>query len=185
MPSIKQTLQAGVSHKLPCNGYFFQLIASNADVTISFYEQNNANSEIHENIKTGFFFDSPVLLSYAEITSSISQEIEYIYSRGKVGIDRTITQTRFSQGSVINDSLETVNNTRDIVLLADDNRTRVIFTADDTNTGTIYLGGSSVTTANSAIILNAGDSFVDDKAAIAEYSAIASSNGQKLRISEA
>lgn len=65
-------------------------------------------------------------------------------------------------------------------VIADVAAKRVIFR----NAGTvnIYLGGSTVTAANAAIVLGAGDTFIDTMGAAATWYAIADAAGQKLNM---
>lgn len=187
MATVKQTLTAGRTHKLPCNGYFFQLLNANASVDINFVVSGaTPQTEQHNNIDAGFWFKSPSLLTFVEIKSSIDQDIEYVYSLGQTGYDRSQTLSKLLQGSVIlNRDPLAVGTAQVQATTANNDRTRLVFTADAANTGTIYLGGNGITAVNGAIALSAGDTFIDESAAIAEYWAIASSNGQLLRISEA
>lgn len=187
MATVKQYLSAGKTHKLPCNGYFFQLLSASASVDINFIVSGaTPQSERHDNIDAGFWFKSPVLLTLVEFKSSIDQEIEFVYSMGQTGYDRSQTLSKLLQGSaVLNRMPLNVGLLETQATIANNDRTRLIFSADSTNSGVIYLGGQGITAANSAIALSAGDTFIDDSAAIAEYWAIASSNGQVLRISEA
>lgn len=186
MATKTQTLSAGQKHKLPCNGYFFQLLESTAKVNISFFASGAAQSEVHEKVEAGFWFKSPVLLNFVEIQSEIDQEINFVYSLGQTGYDRSQTSTKLVQGSAIqNIAPVTVGAAQVLAIAANSGRNRLIFTADNSNSGVIYLGGDGVTTVNSAIILNAGDAFIDESAAFSAYYAIASAAGQVLRISGA
>lgn len=186
MATVKQTLLANVKYKLPCNGLFFQLLAASAPLSLDFRVQSSSQPDLHESVPVGFWYKSNQLLSYVEVESNIAQEITYLYAMGQTGVDRSETITTLSQGSVITDTAPAVVGVASsLVLAATASRKRVIFTADSANAGTIALGGASVTLANSAILLDAGDSFIDEKAAIAEYHAIASIAAQGLRISEA
>lgn len=187
MATIKQTLQAGNTHKLPCNGYFFQLLASSANVDINFIVSGaTPQAEKHEDISAGFWFKSPVLLTFVEVTSTVSQEISYVYSLGQTGYDRSQTLSKLLQGSVItNRNPVTVGTSQVQATTANSERTRLIFTADNANSGVIYLGGAGVTSANSTLALSAGETFIDETSSIAEYWTIASSASQVLKISEA
>ena len=186
MSTVKQTLTANQRHKLPCNGYFFQLLAASAPLSINFLTANSSQPDQHENIPVGFWFESKQPLVYVEIESTISQEIEYLYSNGRTGVDRSETLTVLAQGSAIGDlDSETVGAVRVKVLDINLGRKRVIFAADGANTGVIALGGAGVSLLNAALLLSAGDTWVEDSAAVAEFHAVASAAGQVLRMSEA
>lgn len=186
MATVTQQLTANTRHKLPCNGSFFQLLSANAPLKVNFYSVNNAQPDSHENIPQGFWYKSNTRLDFVEFESATDQLVSYLYAQGQTGIDRSETVTTLAQGTVITDTAPvSVGIASALALAANAGRKRVIFTADAANAGTIALGGASVTLANSAILLEAGDSFIDDKAAIAEYHAIATLAAQGLRISEA
>lgn len=186
MATVTQQLTANTRTRLPCNGYFFQLLSASAPLQVDFFAANKAQPDRHSNIPVGFWYKSNQQLTIVEVESATDQLISYLYADGQTGVDRSETITTLSQGSVITDNApKVVGVASSLVLAANSSRKRVIFTADAANTGTIALGGSSVTLANSAILLDAGDSFIDDKAAIAEYHAIATLAAQGLRISEA
>ena len=155
-------------------------------VLTHFLTANSSQPDQHENIPVGFWFESKQPLVYVEIESTISQEIEYLYSNGRTGVDRSETLTVLAQGSAIGDlDSETVGAVRVKVLDSNLGRKRVIFAADSANTGVIALGGAGVTLLNAALLLSAGDVWVEDSAAVAEFHAIASAAGQVLRMSEA
>jgi hypothetical protein len=186
--TITQALSAGVLARLPCNGYFFQLLTASANVNLRFVSAGKQpQTENHDDIGAGFWFKSPELLTFVEFTSDIDQTINYVYSLGQTGYDRSQTTTKLLQGSSITDiAPATVNTTIGLVRAANSERNKIVFAADDANgAGLIYLGGSSVTTANSARILRAGDVYEEDKSAVAAWYAIGSTNGLILRISEA
>lgn len=186
MATVTQQLTANTVTRLPCNGYFFQLLSASAPLSLDFRIANSSQPDLHKSVPVGFWYKSNQLLNYVEVLSTIAQEITYLYALGQTGVDRSETITTLSQGSVITDNAPAVVGVASsFVLAANSSRKRVIFTADAANTGTIYLGGNGITAVNGAIALSAGDTFIDESAAIAEYWAIASSNGQLLRISEA
>lgn len=186
MATVKQVLSAGIRHVLPCNGYFFQLLAASAPISINFRVAGSSQPDQHERIPIGFWYESRQPLTFVEVESTIDQEIEYLYAIGRTGVDHSETITTLSQATVITDSdPETVGIVSDQVLAANPGRRRAIFRADDSNTGMIYLGGAGVTPANAAIILTAGDTYIEDSAAPAEFYAVASMADQVLRLSEA
>lgn len=187
MSTIVQTLSAGIKHRLPCNGYFFQLLEASANVNLVFISAGRMpQSEAHNNIGAGFWFKSPELLTFVDITSEIDQQIEYVYSLGQTGYDRTQTLSRLLQATVITDRARvTVTTSRSHVVNSSTGRTRIIFTADEGNSGVISIGGVSVNGENAAINLSAGDSWVEEKAALADFYAMADHGSQYLRISEA
>lgn len=186
MATFKQTLTANKIHKLSCNGYFFQLLSASANIKINFIVANTAQPDSHESIPVGFWFKSDKQLSYIEVESTVDQEISYLVANGQTGIDRSVLITELSQSTVIsNKPRATVNNVLDIVATANDSRKRLMFRADETNTGVIYLGGADVTADNAVIALSADDVWLDNYSAKAAYYAIATAAGQKLRICEA
>lgn len=186
MRTQQKQFAAGQTETLTVNGDFFVLLSSQAPVDLEFeYVGQSGATDICLGIEAGYSEQFPAQLTAVKVTSATAQVIKYGYGLGVVKFDRVVTETTVQQGTVIADiSPATVGNYRSLVLAAAI-RKRVIFTADSTNTGVIYLGGSGVTTANGAIVLAAGDTWIEDTAANAEFYAFASANGQTLRMSGA
>lgn len=103
MPTKTQSLKAGQVHKLPCNGYFFQLLESQAKVDISFCTSGMAQKEDNNGVEAGFWFKSLELMTFVEIKSEVDQEIIFVYSIGQTGYDRATTFLNDNTISALND----------------------------------------------------------------------------------
>ena len=186
MRTQQKEFTAGQTETLTVNGDFFVLLSSQAPVDLEFeYVGQSGATDICLGIEAGYSEQFPAQLTAVKVTSATAQVIKYGYGLGVVKFDRVVTETTVQQGTVIEDiAPETVGASR-VLVLGTAIRKRAIFTADSANTGVIYVGGSGVTTANGAIVLAAGDSWIEDTAANADFYAVASAAAQVLRISGA
>ncbi len=187
MRTHQAKLVANETKKLTVNGSFFILLAAQDVLDLDFeYVGQTGGIEVSKGIEAGYSELFPAQLTAVNVTSAVDQVIKYGYAQGQVNFDRVVSEFNIHQSSVINNfNPVTVGASQVVAVNAGLTRRKLIFTADVANTGVIYLGGDGVTTSNSAIYLEAGDSFEDVQAAAAKYYAIASAAGQVLRISGA
>lgn len=186
MRTHEKSFTAGQSETLTINGNFFVLLSSDAPVDLEFeYVGQSGATDICLGIEEGYSEQFPAQLTAVKVTSATAQVIKYGYGTGIVKFDRVVSQTTVHQSTAIQDHNPVVVGTSAGLVLAGGSRSRIIFTADSANVGLITLGGEDVTTANGAIILAAGDSWVETIAADAAFYAVASIAAQGLRISGA
>lgn len=186
MATYSQLLEANQEYDLPIVGTFFQLLSASGELDIEFMSENNPKPDSHKGIPQGFWYDSKTRLTQVKVKSNVRQVVKYIYANGRTGIDRSEIVTTLSQSSVLTDiEPKTINQVSSKVTDYNSSRKRIIFTANNNNTGVICLGGQNVNLNNSAIILAAGESYIEDNAALAEFYAISNADNQILRINEA
>lgn len=184
MRTYLETFTAGQTKALTVNGDFFALIeaAGAVDLSFQYVGQSGAPEEMN-GIPAGYAEKFPSDLTSVTITSSIAQTIRYGCGKGQAHFDRAtiVTQQATSQAEV---APATVGTSAALVLAGNTARQRIIFRADDSNTGDIWLGGSgSLTTSNGTIKLAAGKTWIEERVAAAAWYAIATAAGQVLRIS--
>lgn len=170
---------------LDCDGMFFQLVSSSAPISIDFRVPNSAQQDQYESIPIGFWFESKQKMTAIQVVSPVDQEISYIVSNGRTGIDRSAIVTVLAQGSAIsNRAPATVDDEPGVILEGNTARQRAVFTSDPANTQLIVLGGPDVTFDNGTIILEPGDTWKETDSAPAAIFAVAGGPGQILRRSE-
>lgn len=188
MRTYDATLSAGQAKTLTVNGNFFALINAVGAVDLEFQYVGTAGTggftEVSAGMVAGYSEIFPGQMTQVTVTSSIAQTIRYGCGNGNARFDAStiITKQATSQTET---APATVGVAAASVLAGSATRQRIIFTADAANGGDIYLGGSTVTTVNSAIKLGAGESWIEERAAGAAWYAIASAAGQTLRINTA
>ncbi len=184
MRTYSKTFTAGETATLTVNGNFFALVEAAAAVDMEFaYIGQSGGTEITTGLQAGYSEVFPGMLTQVIVTSAIAQTIKYGCGYGKAQFDRTtiITQQATTQAEV---APVTVGTSAALVLAGSTSRQRIIFRADDANTGDILLGGSSgLTTSNGTILLSAGATWVEERVSAAAWYAIATAAGQTLRIS--
>lgn len=186
MRTHEVTLAANETIKATLNGNFFVLLSAQAPVDMQFLTVDGGQNDISKGIEAGYSEQFTEQLTAVYFTSATAQVIKYGYAKGAVSFDRVVNVTSLQQSTVItNTAPATVSTSAASVLAASATRKRIVFTADSANAGTIYLGGSGISTTNGAIMLTSGDSWIEDTAAAAQWYAVASIAGQTLRISEA
>lgn len=188
MRTYDVTLTAGQPATLTVNGNFFALINAVGAVDLEFQYVGTAGTggftEISKGMVSGYSEVFPGQLTQVVMTSAVTQSIRYGCGNGSARFDAStiITKQATSQTDT---APATVGAAAGVVLAGSATRQRIIFTADAANGGEIYLGGSGVTTVNSAIKLGAGESWIEERVAGAAWYAIASAAGQTLRINTA
>ena len=185
MRTIQQTLAANVETTLTVNGNTFALIDAAGPVDMEFiYIGQSGTTEISKGIEPFYSETFPGMLTAVKVTSATAQTIKYGSGMGAVTFNRArfVSQQATTQ---TDNAPATVGVAAAVVLAGSATRQRIIFTADAANVGDIYLGGSGVTTVNSAIKLAAGESWIEERAAGAAWYGIASAAGQSLRINTA
>lgn len=169
------------------NQVFFDDV--NTPIDIEFLDSNRAVKAKAQGVKSGskFTFKEGVNIAIMAITTTVDQTIKYILSNGDVEFSRLsgVVSANIIQADIVGDlSKQTLNSlTPEIIVTSFANvARRFIFTADKDNLGSIYIGGAGVNADQCAIILEAGDSYIEMHACNAEFYAIADNDGDKVRI---
>lgn len=168
------------------NQVFFDDV--NTPIDIEFLDSNRAVKAKAQGVKSGskFTFKEGVNIAIMAITTTVDQTIKYILSNGDVEFSRLAGQVTANiiQGNTIGDSsLKVLYLAPSKVVDANSSYKRLIFTADKDNVGDIYIGGEDIDKDSCAIILSAGDSYIEAHCAIAEFWAVSDNDiGDKLRI---
>lgn len=187
MRTFTETLEAGKRVRLPCNGFNFNLFSSSSPLNLNFITQGKGETgDICNDIVSGFWYESPTLLTFVEMTSTVNQVVQWSVSNGRAGYTRIAgdVSAKIQQGNISgNYKIELSSSTPAQLNPAIDTIKRIIFTADKSNTGDIYIGSDSVNSDNGAIILSAGDSYIETHCCAAVFYAIADDDGDKVRIS--
>jgi hypothetical protein len=152
-------------------------------VDIVFYGPQQQVVGKAEGVMEGFSVDFPQdeQIVYAGILCASAQAVTYLASDFPVRLDRTSIKLTKSS-TLANVTAATVGTTAVSVKAADSNHKSLVFHSPTSNTGTIYLGASGVTTANGGIVLQPGDTWTEEEAAAAAFFAIATAAGQSLRV---
>lgn len=188
MRTYDVTLTAGQPATLTVNGNFFALIDAAGAVDLDFQYVGTAGTggftENSKGMVSGYSEIFPGQLTQVVMTSAVTQSVRYGCGNGTARFDKStiITKQATSQTDT---APATVGVAAGVVLAGSATRQRIIFTADAANAGDIYLGGSGVTVANSAIKLAAGESWIEERVSGAAWYAIASAAAQVLRINTA
>lgn len=182
MRTVNISLTAGVAKKVSVTGYYLTLIQAAAAVDMEVEMVGKAgSSDVSTGIPEGYGEQFPEMFNAVTLTSAISQNIKLGYSAGVVKFDRTTITS--SQATVLTHGSATMTTAAVQMVPADTARRRVIATAHPDNTGTVFLGGdNTVTSANAARRLAAGESFIDEVAAAAALWALSDVAGDKLII---
>lgn len=186
MRTYDVTLTAGQPATLTVNGNFFALINAVGAVDLEFQYVGTAGTggftEISKGMVSGYSEIFPGQLTQVVMTSAVTQSIRYGCGNGTARFDAStiITKQATAQAEI---APATVGVAAGVVLAASSTRQRIIFRADDANTGDIYLGGNGVTTANGTIVLAPGKTWIEERVAGAAWYAIATAAAQSLRIS--
>ena len=185
MRTVDIDLLAGQEKKVSVMGYYLTLLEAAAPVNLDVELVGKAGTpEVGTGVREGYGENFTEMFNSITLTSAINQKIKVGYGMGTIKMDRStiITKQATSQTDA---APATVGVAAASVLAGSATRQRIIFTADAANGGDIYLGGSGVTVANSAIKLAAGESWIEERVAGAEWYAIASAAAQALRINTA
>lgn len=185
MRTVDIQLVAGQEKKVSVMGYYLTLLEAAAPVNLDVELVGKAGTpEVGTGVREGYGENFPEMFNSITLNSAVNQTIKVGYGMGMIKMDRStiISKQATSQADV---APATVGAGAASVLAGSATRQRIIFTADTANGGDIYLGGSGVTTVNSAIKLAAGESWIEERAAGAAWYAIASAAGQTLRINTA
>lgn len=131
----------------------------------------------------GFWAEPDVGFDEVELQSATAQTVVALYTRGNGGYDRSQGDVNVVRGTGVQSfTVSTVGTTAADFITAATGRMRLIFSADMSNTGTIFLGRApNLTLATGAIRLEPGDTYVTDTSAEATWTAIATVAGQLLR----
>ena len=181
MRTVNVMLEAGKEKKVSVTGKFLTLLSAAAAVDIAVEMIGKAgNADVMTGIPEGYAEQFVEMFNAVTLTSETDQVIQLGYAMGTVRIDRSTIVTR--QATELSDGLSTFAVVgRALVLAADSTRMTVTFTADPDNAGKIYLGGPGVDDATGSIILEAGDSWIEDRAAAAAWYGYADTAGDKIR----
>jgi hypothetical protein len=177
LTTIEETWAGAKSFNLA--GRYFRLLETVNPVDIQFgqglrADENMAGVEAGAWARFGDGFDR------LRITTSGSEAVKFIVSDGEAGYDRLFTA--FAQARTLTLPGNVAVGVAAGVVLAAATRAKVIFRADAANAGTIYLGPAGLTTATATIALGPGDTWVEEIAASAAWSAIATVAAQTLRV---
>lgn len=189
MRTFTETLEAGKRVRLPCNGFNFNLFSSSSPLNLNFITQGKGETgDICNDIVSGFWYESPTLLTFVEMTSTVNQVVQWSVSNGRAGYTRISGEVSANivRATVIGQVAPVAVGVVAVSVIASNAaRKRVIFTADENNTGTLYLGAVGVTVANSAIVLASGESYIEELASPVQFYGVSDLAGQIVRISEA
>lgn len=179
------SLAAGVPLDIEGAASFFQLMSASANIDVEFFRNNSRN---------GSAISVPASFRYGplgegrefhrvRLKSATSQTVKVCVATSEANLSQLSGTVTIGQGTGITDvAPASVGVAAASVLAAGSGRHRVMFKADDANTGSIAIGGAGVTLANSTIVLLAGDTYIESDSADAEFFAIASIAAQTLRI---
>lgn len=183
MRTVDIPLVAGQEKKVSVMGYYLALMEAAAPVDLSVELVGKAGTpEVGTGVIAGYGENFPEMFNSITLLSAIDQTIKVGYGMGVITMSRATIITKQST-SQTEAAPATVGIAAAAVLAGSGTRQRIIFRADDTNTGDIHLGGSGVTTSNSTIVLAPGKTWVEERVAGAAWYAIATAAAQSLRIS--
>lgn len=182
MRTVTISLTAGMAKKVSVNGYYLTLIQAAAAIDMEVEMVGKAGSaDVSTGIPEGYGEQFPEMFNAVTLTSAISQTIKMGYSLGVVKFDRTTITSQ--QATTATHATATMTTGAVQMVAADTVRRRIIATAHPNNVGTICLGGgNTLTTANAARRLAAGESFIDEVAAAAALWALSDVAGDVLCI---
>jgi hypothetical protein len=185
MRTVNISLTAGVAKKVSVTGFYLTLIQAVAAIDMEVEMVGKAgSSDVSTGLPEGYGEQFPEMFNSVTLTSAVTQDIKIGYSLGVVNFDRTSIISQ-QASTITNAAPVTVGVAAGLAVAAASTRQRIVFTADDANTGDIYIGGTGITTAAGAIKLEPGASWVEERAAAAAWYAIATAAAQSLRIQTA
>lgn len=177
---------AGAPKDFGAIGRKFLLLESTDRVDIRFIDVRGQTVGEAEGVLDGLGITLPRDFHRIRITSATSQTLRMAFAAEDVDFTRvsgTVSANVVQAGDITHQAAVAVSNAVATALLAaNGDRLQVVFHNPSTNTGAMYLGGSTVTAANAARILQPGDTLIDDKAAPAAWYAVAAVNLETLRV---
>lgn len=181
-------LAAGIEGFVNFAGEQFYLESAASPVDVTFLDDSGGTLGKVSGVKTGFNvnFAGKGRIGSMRITSSIAQSIRLAVADGSINfnaITGTINAIN-AQATMLTNTTAVVGVAVGSVMGADSTRKTIIFAVDkDTISGRIAIGGSGVTFANAAIILDADTpAYIDTTCAAAQRYAIADVAAQTLRM---
>lgn len=182
-----RTIQQTVSGIWPLQiaGKYFRIIMAAADVDVTFYRGGAAVSNAYD-VGVGYYAIPEGGFDRVDITSATSQTIKIAISEGVGGYDSVAVvgsvNSLILQGGTITPEVAAVSVGASATLLAAavSNRRRIIFY--NAGTADVYLGSSAVTTANGALKIAAGDTWIETDAAGAAWYGISGGPAQSVRV---
>lgn len=182
-----EALVAGEASEIGGYGQQFLLMESSANVDIIFLDAGRNKVGEAKNVPSGLAvkFEKPFAL--AVVKSAVNQSVKVAFASIEAEFNRLAGQitANITQANIVGDlSKQTLNTvTPELIVSATaDAGRRFIFTADRDNVGSIYIGGAGVSADQCALILDAGDSYIETYACAAAFYAIADNDGDKVRV---
>lgn len=180
----KLALQAGQAAEFVEQADFFRVMKmSQADLTVIFYRMG-AEIARAENVGSGFAERAPEGFDKLRLVSAVGGTLEYVTRIGhEVRYDTPPNgAVVITQGSLVSQSAITVGVAA--APLAAVNGDRKSLRVFNNGAADVYLGGAGVTTANGAVRLKSGDTWVEDDGAAAAWYGISGTAGQDVRVQE-
>lgn len=185
---VDHELTANVEQKLTFYGrvLFIETLPTTAD--LAFYDAYNQVLGSAKGVRQGFSIKFPesVQVSCIGIKSTSTQQIRIAIAQSDIEFNQISgsIESTTKQANIVGDlTRQTLNSTAETqIIVASTVYKRLIFTADKENTGSIYIGGGDISKENAAIILEAGESYIETVACAANFHAIADNDGDKVRI---
>lgn len=182
MRTIKNTFSAAGSWQCGIGGAYFRILDSSTPLDVNFYQRGQVVAQA-EQVDIGYYSIPKGGFDRVEIISAAAQTVKLGISDGNGGYDATIIKSSVIMASTIVDNAPvTVGVAATALTVADS--TRKGLRIYNGGTADVYLGGSGVTTANSAIKLAAGTLWVESEAAPSAWYAISGTAGQSVRVQE-
>ncbi len=179
------TLGAGVALEFQEAADFFRLLETvNADLTLIFY---SAGREIAraENVGEGYAESLPETFDKIRMVSATGGLTEFVMRLGgEVRYDKPPTgEISLSQGSSIeNKAAVSVGTSATALVAASGTRKRAVF--HNAGTADVWVGGAGITTANGAIKITPGSTWVETDGAPAAWYGVSGTAAQSVRIQE-
>lgn len=208
MQQISQAIGAGGSWRLQTGGDYFRILSSPDPVDVVFYGISGAEVARATQMDEGFYLRPAGGFAGVLITSATAQTVKIMILQGDGGYDHfnvditsalqaiavnisgaaamDINPGQFvgiQQGDTITDNAA-VNVGVAATALAAASATRKSLRFTNAGTVDVYLGGAGVTTANGAIKIAAGQTWVEDDGAAAAWYGISGTAGQSVRVQE-
>ena len=199
MYMFSQAVTAGGSWKMNIPGAHFRIIKATDPIDVKFYASGKEVA-MAQGMDTGFYNKPAGGFDAFVITSATAQTVKVMVADADAGYDhfnvditsalQNIAVTMSGNASVTVQQAVTLSDLAPVsvgvaataLLAANANRKGARFT----NSGTVdvYLGGSGVTTANGAIKITPGATWIDNEAAPAAWYGISGTAGQSVRVQE-
>jgi hypothetical protein len=182
MQTYDLTVAAGGVVQIGVSGRYMRLINASAVVTVGFWAKGNLKGKA-VGINPGLWIKPEESFDSITVESATAQTVSIMVGAGEAGYDQvTVSGSVLAAlSNTITDAAPvSVGTSATLLIAAATTRRGIRFT--NAGTADVYLGSSGITTANGAIKIAAGNTWIEDEAPGAAWYGISGTAAQSVRM---